>query len=79
MMIQKATERRSDRAAHEAEGRVNGRGVGSKSRIRVRRVVGSLGAFDPQNTYRNCSLDPLFLGPRMRDVYRNFVFRGSTS
>ena len=58
---------------------LHGRGVGSKSRIRVTRVVGSLGAFDPQNTYRNCSLDPLFLGPRMRDVYRNFVFRGSTS
>ena len=58
---------------------LHGRGVGSKSRIRVTRVVGSLGAFDPQNTYRNCSLDPLFLGPRMRDVNRNFVFRGSAS
>ena len=28
MMIQKATERRSARAAHEAEGRVNGAGAG---------------------------------------------------
>ena len=58
---------------------LHGRGVGSKSRIGVTRVVGSLGAFDPQNAYRNFSLDPLFLAPRMQDVNRNFVFRGSTS
>ena len=58
---------------------LHGRGVGSKSRNRVTRVVGSLGAFDPQNTYRNFSLESFFLGAGMRDVYRNFVFRGSTS
>ena len=58
---------------------LHGRGVGSKSRIGVRRVVGSLGAFDSQNTYRNFSLESFFLGARMRDVYRNFVLRGSTS
>ena len=39
---------------------LHGRGVGSKSRIRVMRLPGSLGAFDPQNTYRNCSLESLF-------------------
>ena len=58
---------------------LHGRGVGSKSRIRVTGPGGSLGAFDSQNTYRNFSLESFFLGPRMRDVNRNFVFRGSTS
>ena len=58
---------------------LHGRGVGSKSRIRVTGPGGSLGAFDSQNTYRNFSLESFFLGPRMRDVYRNFVFRGSTN
>ena len=58
---------------------LHGRGVGSKSRIRVTGPGGSLGAFDSQNTYRNFSLESFFLGARMRDVYRNFVFRGSTN
>ena len=30
---------------------------------------------DPQNSYRNCSLESLSLGAGMRIVYRNFVFR----
>ena len=39
---------------------LHGRGVGSKSRIRVTGRSGSLGAFDSQNTYRNFSLEFLF-------------------
>ena len=40
----------------------------------MRRPVGIFGALDPQNTYRNFSLESFFLGARMRDVNRNFVF-----
>ena len=39
------------------------------------RPPGNLGAFDPQNTYRNCFLESLFLAPRMRIIFRNFVLR----
>ena len=58
---------------------LHGRGVGSKSRVRVLRPPKTLGAFDPQNTCRNCSLESLFLALGMRSVYRNSVFRGSTN
>ena len=61
---------------------LHGKGVGSKSRIRVTMVLGSLGAswtckkVKALQEHANFGLlrDSLFLGPRMRSVSGEFAF-----